>query len=116
MCHGSQTKTFHYVDGVPNHLMCEGDVTTVGCAGQSCVKSVPSFSCSVKHVRVIVLNCTNAFMWSNTGLIVYDTARWDPLSVASSKKKKKLQEDSDSDEDEQEGVRLCESCDLLMDR
>ena len=51
-----------------------------------------------------------------TGLIVYDTGRWDPMSVASSKKKRKLQEDSDSDEDEHEGVRLCEACDQLMDR
>lgn len=51
-----------------------------------------------------------------TGLIVYDTGRWDPMSVTSSRKKRKLQEDSDSEEDEHEGVRLCESCDQLMDR
>lgn len=52
----------------------------------------------------------------HAGLIVYDTGRWDPMSSVSSKKKKKLQEDYDSDEDEHEGVRLCESCDQLMDR
>ena len=96
--------------------MYEGDVTTVACVAQSCVKSVPSFSCSAKHVSGVILNSTNSFMQTYTGLIVYDTGRWDPMSVASSKKKRKLQEDSDEDEDEHEGVRLCEACDQLMDR
>ena len=96
--------------------MCDGVVTTVACVAQSCVKSVPSFSYSVKHVSVVSLNSTNSFMQTYTGLIAYDTGRWDPMSVASSKKKRRLQEDSDSDEDEHEGVRLCEACDQLMDR
>jgi len=112
--HGNQTKKFHFVIGVPNHSICEGDVTTAVCVAQLCAKSVLSFFCSVKHVSVTIVS--KSLMCIYSGVIVYDTGRWDPLSVASSKKKRKVQEDSDSEEDEHEGVRLCESCDQLMDR
>lgn len=65
---------------------------------------------------IMCKRCSIFLLFSEARLIVYDTGRWDPMSSVSSKKKKKLQEDYDSDEDEHEGVRLCESCDQLMDR
>ena len=80
------------------------------------VQKVFHLSLVQRSTLVLFLIAQNCFMQACTGLIVYDTGRWDPMSVASSKKKRKLQEDSDSDEDEHEGVRLCESCDQLMDR
>ena len=84
--------------------------------------SIMCKKCSIFLLFSEARQCHNPYLhklfhaYVYTGLIVYDTGRWDPLSVASSKKKRRLQEDSDSDEDEREGVRLCEACDQLMDR
>ena len=71
LCNGDQTKRFRYVSGVQSHSMFEGDVTTVACAAQSCAKSAPSFFCSVKHVSVITIDCTNSFLPPHTHTHTY---------------------------------------------
>ena len=87
------------------------------CGSIMCKKcSVFLLFTEAREYLVMVIICWH-IVYIQSGLIVYDTGRWDPLSVASSKKRKRITtEDSDSEEDEREGVRLCETCDELMDR